>query len=70
MLNQFHDTISGTATPDATDDALARYQEVLDSASIQLNHTLKFITSKINTQGQGIPWSSCSTLFPGSEPIR
>lgn len=32
MLNQFHDTISGTDTPDATDDALRLYREVLDTA--------------------------------------
>lgn len=55
MLNQFHDTIAGTETPDATDDALALYQEVLDSAGIILKDTLEYITARINTQGQGIP---------------
>ena len=55
LLNQFHDTISGTATPDANDDALRLYQQVLHSASTQLNNTLGYVASKIDTQGQGIP---------------
>lgn len=55
MLNQFHDTISGTDTPDATDDALRLYEEVLDTAGKHLRKTLKAIASRIDTHGQGIP---------------
>lgn len=55
MLNQFHDTISGTDIPPATDDALELYGEVLETGEKKLHCALKSISSNINTQGEGIP---------------
>jgi alpha-mannosidase len=55
MLNQFHDTISGTDILPATDDALGLYREVLDVGRKNLHKALTTISAKINTEGQGIP---------------
>jgi alpha-mannosidase len=55
MLNQFHDTISGTDILPASDDALNLYREVLDMGRENLQSCLKAISSKINTEGIGIP---------------
>ncbi|MEW5979634.1 MAG: glycoside hydrolase family 38 C-terminal domain-containing protein [Acidobacteriota bacterium] len=55
MLNQTHDTISGTDILPATDDALRLYGEVLDEGRKQLGGALRAISSKINTEGQGTP---------------
>ena len=55
MLNQFHDTISGTDILPAIDDALDLYREVLDMGRKNLQKALTAISSKINTEGQGIP---------------
>jgi alpha-mannosidase len=55
LLNQFHDTISGTCIPDATDDALALYRQVLTSGRYHLMESLRRIASRVNTQGEGLP---------------
>ena len=55
MLNQFHDTISGTVTLDAADDALALYREILQTARRHLTKSLNKIASKVNTEGEGLP---------------
>jgi alpha-mannosidase len=55
LLNQFHDMISGTCVPDATDDALERYREVLATGRDHLMESLRRIASLVNTQGEGVP---------------
>ncbi len=55
MINQFHDTISGTDIPPSIDDALLRYKEVLETGTEMLEKTLKAIGTRINTEGQGLP---------------
>ena len=55
LLNQFHDTISGTCTPDATDDALQLYRQVLRTGRHHLMESLRRIASQVNTQGEGLP---------------
>jgi len=55
MLNQTHDTISGTDILPATDDAIRLYQEVLDMGRKNLKNALKTIAWKINTNGRGVP---------------
>jgi alpha-mannosidase len=55
MLNQFHDTISGTDILPATDDALHLYREVLDLGRRNLQKALTAISAKINTEGRGVP---------------
>jgi alpha-mannosidase len=55
MLNQTHDTISGTNILPSIDDALKLYQEVLDGGRKNVERALLTISSKINTEGQGIP---------------
>jgi alpha-mannosidase len=55
LLNQFHDSISGTCVPDATDDTLARYHQVLKTAREHLMGSLRRIASRVNTQGEGLP---------------
>lgn len=55
MLNQFHDTISGTDVPPSIDDALRRYAEVQGTAAAELESALRAIAARINTKGPGIP---------------
>jgi alpha-mannosidase len=55
MLNQFHDTISGTDVPPSIDDALRRYAEVAAMAGAELRATLGAITEHIDTTGNGTP---------------
>ncbi len=55
MLNQFHDTISGTDVPPATDDALRLYAEVAATAGAELKATLNALAERINTNGPGTP---------------
>ena len=55
MLNQFHDTISGTDVPPSIDDALRRYAEVRAMGTAELRTTLGAITERINTEGGGTP---------------
>jgi alpha-mannosidase len=55
MLNQFHDTISGTDVPPSIDDALQRYAEVQSTVGGELQATLHAIVGRINTKGPGIP---------------
>ncbi len=53
MLNQFHDTISGTDVPPATEDALRQYGEVISMAGTELRATLGALTERIDTNGKG-----------------
>lgn len=55
MLNQFHDTISGTDILPATDDAINLYKEVLKTGAHYLHKAMARIAEKVNTQGDGIP---------------
>lgn len=55
MLNQFHDPISGTDINPSTDDVLARFKQIRDTASNLLNHHLQALSGNINTLGDGIP---------------
>ena len=55
MLNQFHDTISGTDIPPANDDALRLFEEILDTGRKNLARTFGAISAKIDTSGQGVP---------------
>ena len=54
MLNQFHDTISGTDVPPSIDDALKRYHEIAVEGKAELDKALKSITGEINTEGTGM----------------
>jgi alpha-mannosidase len=55
MLNQFHDTISGTDINPSIADALTRYQQLLNEGRIELQKVLNSISGRINTVGNGIP---------------
>lgn len=55
MLNQFHDTISGTEIQPAVDDALQRYREVQDTVGVELQAALKAMAARIHTKGPGVP---------------
>ena len=55
MLNQFHDTISGTTVPPATGDALRAYAEVREAVGDELQAALAAIAARVNTKGRGIP---------------
>jgi len=55
MLNQFHDTISGTDVPPSIDDALQRYAEVAAMADAELRDTVGAIAENIDTTGAGTP---------------
>ncbi len=55
MLNQFHDTISGTDVPPATDDALRGYAEVSAMAGAELRATLDALVERVDTSGNGTP---------------
>ncbi len=55
MLNQFHDTISGTDIQPATDDALKLYDEVLRVADTRTGEILNALAGNIDSRGAGIP---------------
>ena len=55
MLNQFHDTISGTDVLPSIEDALKRYAEVEAMATAELRATMGAIAETVNTAGQGAP---------------
>jgi len=55
MLNQFHDTISGTDIQPSIDDALQRYQQIAEAGNEKLQNALHAITAQIDTRGDGIP---------------
>lgn len=55
MLNQFHDTISGTDIPTSIDDALRRYAEIEQGGRDALQTCLGAICGRINTAGKGAP---------------
>ncbi len=55
MLNQFHDTISGTDVPPAIDDALQYYRDVQTTVSAELKATLGAMVARIHTKGRGVP---------------
>lgn len=55
MLNQFHDTISGTEVPPAVEDALQRYREVQGTVGAELEAALSAIAARIHTKGRGVP---------------
>ncbi len=55
MLNQFHDTISGTDIPPAQADALQLYQEVLQGGQEHLERALGAIAAQVDTRGEGVP---------------
>ncbi|NOY76620.1 MAG: hypothetical protein GXO76_01990, partial [Calditrichaeota bacterium] len=55
MINQFHDTISGTDIPPAIDDALRRYANIMAVGRRELDKSLQAISSRINTTGKGVP---------------
>ena len=55
MLNQFHDTISGTDIPAATDDALRLYREIEQRGRAELDACLGALAARIDTAGPGTP---------------
>jgi alpha-mannosidase len=55
MLNQFHDTISGTEVQPAVEDALQRCREVQGSVGPELEAALSAIAARIQTEGRGVP---------------
>lgn len=52
MLNQFHDTISGTDISPSIEDALKRYEQVITEGKIKLDERLKSLTAQVNTKGR------------------
>jgi len=54
MLNQFHDTISGTDIIPSIEDALKRYKTVQETCQSELDNALQGICAQINTLGRGI----------------
>ncbi|MBX7256615.1 MAG: hypothetical protein K1Y02_09660 [Candidatus Hydrogenedentes bacterium] len=55
MLNQFHDTISGTDILPSVEDALGRYRDIEKMAQSELDASLKAIGARIDTRGKGTP---------------
>lgn len=55
MLNQFHDTISGTDVIPATDDALRLYREIERRGRAELDACLGALCTRIDTAGAGKP---------------
>lgn len=55
MLNQFHDTISGTDIVPSIEDALGRYAAVEAWANHELKECLAALAAHVNTEGPGIP---------------
>ncbi len=55
MLNQFHDTISGTDINPSIDDALRRYQQIAVEGNAALHNALQSVAGKVDTQAAGIP---------------
>lgn len=55
MLNQFHDTISGTDIPPSIADALRRFDEIRVSGQSELDACLNAIGGRIDTSGKGVP---------------
>lgn len=55
MLNQFHDTISGTDIIPSIEDALARYRQISEEGNRALQQALQSIAQRIDTRGQGTP---------------
>ncbi|MFA6239659.1 MAG: glycoside hydrolase family 38 C-terminal domain-containing protein [Candidatus Hydrogenedentales bacterium] len=55
MLNQFHDTISGTDILPSVDDALGRYKDIATMAQFELDACLKALCARIDTLGKGTP---------------
>ncbi|HPO14335.1 MAG TPA: glycoside hydrolase family 38 C-terminal domain-containing protein [Candidatus Hydrogenedentes bacterium] len=55
MLNQFHDTISGTDILPSIEDALGRYAAVESWAGKELQEHLHAISARIDIKGQGTP---------------
>jgi len=55
MLNQFHDTISGTDIIPSIEDALKRYLDIEDWGRKELSAILAALSARINTQGPGTP---------------
>ncbi len=55
MLNQFHDTISGTDVLPSIEDGLARYRQISEQGNHVLQQALLSITQRIDTRGNGIP---------------
>jgi len=55
MLNQFHDTISGTDILPSIEDALGRYAAVEAWGRGELRECLEVISSRIDTRGPGVP---------------
>lgn len=55
MLNQFHDTISGTDVLPSIEDALGRYASVEAWGRGELEQCLRAICARISTEGSGTP---------------
>jgi alpha-mannosidase len=55
LLNQFHDTISGTDIGPSIDDALARYREIAEDGEKELRRALESIVRRVDTRGEGTP---------------
>lgn len=70
MLNQFHDTISGTDILPSIEDALRRFREVEQEGIEELQQALISLAECIDTRGRGVPvvvfnplsWNRCEPV--------
>jgi len=53
LFNQFHDIIGGSVIPSAAEDAHMFYQRAFQLGEAALKNSLKAISSKVNTEGEG-----------------
>ncbi len=71
MLNQFHDTISGTDINPSIDDALRRYQQIAEEGNRELQQVLQSIARRVNTSGEGMPIIVFNPLsWERTEPVE
>lgn len=55
LFNQHHDAITGTSGDKPYVDLMIGYREALRLSSFVLDNSLKFLSSLVNTEGEGIP---------------
>jgi alpha-mannosidase len=71
LLNQFHDTISGTDVNPSIDDALRRYRQIVVEGKTELQRTLHAIAAKVDTRSDGIPIVVFNPLsWERAEPVE
>lgn len=55
LFNHFHDVICGTSIKEVFEDTYDNYDKLFKIADEAITNSLRFITDKINTEGEGTP---------------